>query len=333
MNDPRVTELVDQAFDYRGYVTLRRKDGSELVGFVYDRGATHLELFDQTATRRVRVAIEEIADIVLTGEDAARKSQEIWERRRGALEPRETPALGGWDDSRPILILVALERELRSVARAFGWTARGNRARGRFRGSDVIIVAVGLGGGSRNAVAKENPRLIINCGFSGGLDPALAPGDLVLATSVVGEDGDEVATTESLRASVARALRGLRCSQGKIVSTTEVAATTVEKSALARTGALAVDMESYPAARAAVEAGVPWLALRVILDPFGTSLPAFTREPHRSYLGPALMHALSGPRGVMELVQLAGRARRAGASLELALRRLGGSLVTVEAHA
>ena len=332
MNDPRVTELVDQAFDYRGYVTVRRKDGSELVGFVYDRGASHLELFDQTATQRIRVPIDEIADIALTGEDTARKSQEIWERRKGTLEPRETPALGGWDDARPILVLVALERELRTVARAFGFTGRGNRARGRFRGSDVIIVAVGLGGGSRNAVADENPRLIVSCGFSGGLDSELAPGDLVLATSVIGEDGDEVATTEAVRSAAARALQGLRCSAGKILCTTEVAGTPEEKRALASTGALAVDMESYPAARAAVEAGVPWLALRVVLDPLGTSLPAFTREPQRSYLGPALMHALSGPRAVVELVQLAGRARRAGASLELALRRLGEAIVPLEAR-
>jgi nucleoside phosphorylase len=333
MNDPRVTELVDQAFDYRGYVTVRRKDGSELVGFVYDRGASHLELFDHTATQRVRVAIEDIADIALTGEDTARKSQEIWERRKGTLEPRETPALGGWDDSRPILVLVALERELRIVARAFGLTVRRNRARGRFEGSDLIAAAVGLGGGSRNVVAEERPRLVVSCGFSGGLDPSLVAGDVVVATSVLGEDGEEVASAESLRGAAVRALHGLRCSQGKIACTTEVAATPEEKAALARTGALAVDMESYPAARAAVEAGVPWLALRVVLDPAGTTLPAFTREPQRSYVGPALMHALSGPRAVVELLQLAGRARRAGASLELALRRLGEAIVPLEARA
>ena len=34
MTDARLLELVEKAFDYRGYVTLRRTDGSELVGFV-----------------------------------------------------------------------------------------------------------------------------------------------------------------------------------------------------------------------------------------------------------------------------------------------------------
>jgi len=72
MIEARIAQLVDRAFDYRGYVTLRRSDGSEVVGFVYDRGASHLELLDQSATRRMRVPLAEIADIAFTGEDAAR---------------------------------------------------------------------------------------------------------------------------------------------------------------------------------------------------------------------------------------------------------------------
>jgi nucleoside phosphorylase len=327
-----LADLVERAFDYRGYVTLRRNDGSELVGFIYDRGASHLELFDETATRRVRVALADIAAIDFTGEDAALKSQEVWERRRGKLEPRETPVQGGWEESRPILIVVALDRELRRVARAFGLARRGKRARGRLGGSDLIALGLGLGGGARRAVAEERPRLVVSCGFSGGLDPALAPGDLVLATAVRDENGDELVPAGPLRTAAAHALRGLRCAEGEIVCTTGVAASKEEKRALARPGVLAVDMESYPAARAAAEAGVPWLALRVIVDPLGSSLPPFTRDPHRGYLGPALRYALSSPRAVVDLVQLARRAWRAGTSLEEALRRLGPAFASVEAH-
>src|SRR5207245_10475420 len=83
MTDARLSELVERAFDYRGYVTLRRSDGSELVGFVYDRSASHLDLYDETATRRVRVSLTDVADIAFTGEDAARKAQGLWERRKG----------------------------------------------------------------------------------------------------------------------------------------------------------------------------------------------------------------------------------------------------------
>jgi adenosylhomocysteine nucleosidase len=326
MKGARVAELVEQAFEYRGYVTVRRTDGTDLVGFVYDRGNSHLELFDETATRRVRVPLDDVADIVFTGEDTARKSHEIWERRKGTLEPRETPAWGDWQDLGPILLLVALDRELRSAARSFGASPRGNRAQGRFAGTDAVALAIGLGGGARRAVADERPRLVVSCGFSGGLDDELEPGDVVLATDVRDEAGDELAAPESVRRLAARALSGMRLFEGELVCTTAVATTSEEKRALARPGALAVDMESYPAARAAAEAGIPWLALRVIVDPLASSLPAFTREAHGRYLGPALKYALSGPRAVVDLTRLALRAGRAGAALERALRLLGPAL-------
>src|SRR5260370_34837766 len=91
MTEARVSELVQRAFDYRGYVTLRRRDGSELVGFVYDRGASHIELFDETATQRLRIPLAEIADIAFTGEDTAQKPQAIWGPRKGQLEAADTP--------------------------------------------------------------------------------------------------------------------------------------------------------------------------------------------------------------------------------------------------
>ena len=332
MTDARVAELVERAFDYRGYVTLRRSDGSELVGFVYDRSATHVELFDEAATHRVRVPLVEVADIAFTGEDTARKSQEIWERRKGTLEPRQTSAWGEWRESGPVLLLVALDGELRSVARAFGLSRRGNLARGRFSGTEMVALAVGVGGGSRGVVVEKQPRLVVSCGFSGGLDSALAPGDLVIATAVRDETGDELAAPQSVRQQALRALRGLRCFEGELVCTTSVAATEAEKLALARLGTLAVDMESHPAARAAAEAGVPWLAIRAIVDPLRSSLPSFAREPHASYLGPALRYALSGPRPVGDLLRLARHARIAAVALEAALRRLGPMLAAVEAH-
>jgi hypothetical protein len=117
VSDPRLTELIDRAFDYRGYVTLSRRDGVKLVGFVYDRGPAHVELLDETAAHRIRLAVDQIADIELTGEDSAAKAQTIWERRRGTLEPPERSPRGD-REARPVLLLVALPVELRSVAAA-----------------------------------------------------------------------------------------------------------------------------------------------------------------------------------------------------------------------
>jgi hypothetical protein len=43
--------------------------------------------------------------------------------------------------------------------------------------------------------------------------------------------------------------------------------------AAGRTGAVAVDMEACGVARAAAELGIPWLALKAVLDPLEESLP------------------------------------------------------------
>jgi len=319
---------VDRAFDYRGYVTVSRRDGSTLVGFVYDRGATYIEMFDESAARRIRIAMSEIADIELTGEDSAAKAQRIWERRKGALEPPETSAWGDWADweDRPVLFVVALPQELHSVAAALSTRVHGAAVRGRIHGARAVAVAVGVGGGAAQVVAAEKPRLIVSCGLSGALAPALATGDWVLASSVHDETAETFAAPDLVLRAARRALaggpRGGRFAEGEILCATGVAATCAEKRTLARPGRLAIDLESGPVARAAHQAEIPWLALRVILDPLALSLPAFTRQPARSYVVPALRHALGGPRAVTELVGLARRARIATRSLGEAIRRL-----------
>ena len=336
MRDARIDQLIDRAIDFRGFVTVSRRDSSQLVGFVYDRGPQHVELYDEAATARVRVAIDEIVDISLSGEDAAAKAQAIWERRRGKLEPHDTSAWGDWED-RAILLVVALPRELRGIGHVIGAKARGPIVLGRLGDHRAIGVAVGMGGGSAHVIAERRPRLVISCGFSGALDPTLRPGDIVLASSVCDESGDSIAVAKPLLRIARGALDGVqRVAEGEIVCTTRVAATRDEKRALARRGRLAVDLESWPAARAARQAGIPWLGLRVVVDPIDSDLPAFTRDEHAGYVLAALRHALSGSRATLELARLAFHARTANHSLERALTRLGpivGSLRPTEADA
>jgi len=319
--DARVADLVERAFDYRGYVTVLRSDGSELVGYLYDRSRTHVDLLDERAQVRTRLPLEEIADLRFTGEDAAARSQEQWERRKGKLEPRETPAHGGWVETLPALLVVALQRELRVVAQAMGAKAHGGIARGRLGGREVAAVAVGLGGDPRAALQAEQPALVVSCGFCGALSPALRAGDLVLATAVRGADGERLQAPDLPIASVIpQALRG------EIACPERVLATPEEKRALGASGALAVDLESAQVARAAAAAGVPWLALRAVVDDARTSLPEFAREPRTSFVWPALRHALRGPGAVRQLWQLGRAERAAAASLYVALQALGAAL-------
>lgn len=332
MTDERLSGLIDRAFDYRGYVTIRRRDGSSVVGYVYNRGDSHLDLLDHAAEQRVQVQLADVADIDFTGEDAALKSQEIWERRKGALEPRETSAWGDWNDSGPVLVLVALDIELRCVARAVGSRARNRRAHARISGGEIVGRAIGVGGGSRAVVRQERPRLVVSCGFSGALDPGLASGDLVLATAVRDDTGDVIEAPHAQRAAAAEALRGMRVVEGELGCVTSLAATAAEKRALIRPGTLAVDMESHPAARAATELGIPWIGLRAIVDSLETSLPPFARDPSGAYVLGALRYALTGPRAMMDLVQLGSAARGAAAALEDAIGRVVPALVHMEAH-
>ena len=171
------------------------------------------------------------------------------------------------------------------------------------------------------AIEAERPRLAICCGFSGALEAALAPGDLVLATSVRDESGDALAA-DPVALATARAVLSGSAREGEIRCVSRVTATRAEKQQLAETGGLVVDLESWPVARAAARAGIPWLAVRVVLDPLGEELPAFTREPRRGYIAPALRYAAGGPRNALALARLGLQARAATRTLEYALRRL-----------
>jgi hypothetical protein len=79
---------LEEAFDYRGDVTITRKDGSQVEGYVFDRrsGATLSEsavrIIPQTAREKVAIPYSDIAALAFTGRDtAAGKSWEAWVRK------------------------------------------------------------------------------------------------------------------------------------------------------------------------------------------------------------------------------------------------------------
>jgi hypothetical protein len=314
-----VPELIERAFAYRGFVTVARRDGSLVVGYLYDRTPSHVEMYDETATQRIRIARAEIADIAFTGEDTAAKAQRVWEKRKV-----EIAAEG------PVLLVVALPIELRGVARVLGGKVHGDTVVGRLGDRPAIARAIGLGGGAGHVIAAEKPRLVISCGLSGGLQPTLAPGSVVLASAVRDEIGEAVVAQKPVLRAARQALEDYGpVNEGEIVSAVAVVATRAEKLAIGGAGRLAVDLESWSAARAAERAGIPWLALRVIVDPLDAELPEFTRNPHDGYLVPAIKHAMSGPRAALELVRLGLRADTAIRAMQQALRHLAPALGTL----
>ena len=87
-DDPeRLRAAVEAAFDYRGDVTIVRRNGDELVGFVFDRRddvtfeTSSLRLLT-AAGERSALMYPDIAEIRFTGRDAAAgRSWENWVRR------------------------------------------------------------------------------------------------------------------------------------------------------------------------------------------------------------------------------------------------------------
>lgn len=76
---------LEKAFDYRGDITLTRKDGTKIEGYLFDRqtGATlessFARLIPKDSSQKVSVPYADIAALAFTGRDtAAGKSWEAW---------------------------------------------------------------------------------------------------------------------------------------------------------------------------------------------------------------------------------------------------------------
>ena|SRR5215472_1484443 len=79
---------LEKAFDYRGDVTITRKDGSRVEGYIFDRrsGATLansvVRLIPQNSPEKLSIPYSDIAALAFSGRDtAAGKSWEAWVRK------------------------------------------------------------------------------------------------------------------------------------------------------------------------------------------------------------------------------------------------------------
>ena len=79
---------LEKAFDYRGDVTITRKDGSKIEGYLFDRrSATTLKdslvrLYPKTSDEKVAISYADIAALAFTGRDtAAGRSWEAWMKK------------------------------------------------------------------------------------------------------------------------------------------------------------------------------------------------------------------------------------------------------------
>jgi hypothetical protein len=79
---------LEQAFDYRGDVTITLKSGEAVVGYVFDRrpgrslADSYVRILPQESQQRRDIPYTEIAALAFTGRDsAAGKSWEAWAKK------------------------------------------------------------------------------------------------------------------------------------------------------------------------------------------------------------------------------------------------------------
>jgi hypothetical protein len=83
-----VRAVIEKAFDYRGDVTITRKNGAEITGYLFDRrigptlATSVVRLILATSNERPQIPYFEIAAIAFTGRDTAPgKSYEAWVKK------------------------------------------------------------------------------------------------------------------------------------------------------------------------------------------------------------------------------------------------------------
>lgn len=86
--DAEIREALEKAFDYRGDVTITRRDGSKVEGYLFDRRSgvslsdSFVRVIPSTTREKVNIAYADIAALAFTGRDtAAGKTFEAWVKK------------------------------------------------------------------------------------------------------------------------------------------------------------------------------------------------------------------------------------------------------------
>ena len=90
-SDEEIRSALEKAFDYRGDITITRKDGSKIEGYLFDRRSAAtlkdsiVRLYPKSSNEKVAVSYADIAALAFTGRDtAAGKSWEAWMKKYAA---------------------------------------------------------------------------------------------------------------------------------------------------------------------------------------------------------------------------------------------------------
>ena len=86
-SEEELRKALEQAFDYRGDISITRKDGTRIEGYIFDRSTgdslaqSFIRLLPKDGSPKIKISYAEIAALAFSGRDmAAGKSWESWVR-------------------------------------------------------------------------------------------------------------------------------------------------------------------------------------------------------------------------------------------------------------
>ena len=87
-SEEELRAALEKAFDYRGDVTIQRKDGSKVEGYIFDRRTGNtladsvVRLFPKDRPEKIAIPYSDVAGLAFTGRDtAAGKSWAAWVKK------------------------------------------------------------------------------------------------------------------------------------------------------------------------------------------------------------------------------------------------------------
>ena len=171
-------------------------------------------------------------------------------------------------------IIVSLPRELKSLTR-HTIPVGGSKAL-----TDNVLVALSGMGAERAYTAgslliSQGATALLGWGCAAALDDRVSAGCLILPERIIGTKGEIHPVSAEWHHRLCQTLESIHpVRTDALVESDAIVTTSAEKRMLAkRTRAAATDMESAAEARLAMERGLPFLALRAIVDTASSDIP------------------------------------------------------------
>jgi adenosylhomocysteine nucleosidase len=147
--------------------------------------------------------------------------------------------------------------------------------------TDNILVALSGIGAERaytagSLLVSQGATALLSWGYAAALDDRLNAGSLILPERIIGADGKihQVSAQWHRRLYQTLVSQQHRVRTDALVESDAIVKTSAEKRALAKqTEAAATDMESAAQARLAKDCGLPFMAIRAIIDTSSTDIP------------------------------------------------------------